>query len=149
MAPNDFRRTVRLCLVGVVALIVAGGTYVIATTPPTAHSIYPKCPTHQLTGVHCPGCGTGRAAHFLLTGRPLEAVRYNLFAPLLLPFFVVLLFRSLLGWARGTPLSDWPPVPASWLRLFLALLIIYTVARNIPAEPFSRLAPEEVETAAP
>ena len=136
---------VRVCLVGVLAVVLAGGVYIIATTTPTADSIYPKCPTHLLTGIHCPGCGTGRAAHFLLTGRPLEAVQCNLFAPFLLPFLVVIAFRGLLAWALRTPPSNRRPVRAVWLWLLVAALIIYTVLRNIPVEPFNRLAPKEVE----
>lgn len=145
--PPRATRVVRVAIVALAGLALAAGVYVIAATPPTRDSIYPKCPTFTAFGVHCPGCGTGRAAHFLLTGRPLDAVRANLFAPFLLPFVVVVTFRSLLVWAFDVPQPDGRPVRAIWLRLLAAALVAYGVLRNIPVEPFSALAPKEVEAA--
>ncbi|QJW94432.1 DUF2752 domain-containing protein [Frigoriglobus tundricola] len=138
------KRAVRLAVVALVALGLMAGGFVIATTSPTRDSIYPKCITYTATGLHCPGCGTGRASHFLLNGRLLDALQCNLFAPFILPFFLVALFRSLLIWALDRPFPE-PRIRALWLRLLAAALIIYTVARNIPAEPFNQLAPREVE----
>ena len=138
-------RVVRLALVALAGLALAVVCYVIATTVPTRDSFYPKCITFTALGVHCPGCGTGRAAHFLLTGHPLAALQCNLFAPFFLPYLVVVAFRALLGWALDTPPSFRPPGRARWRWLLAAALIAYTVARNIPAEPFDRLAPKEIE----
>jgi len=142
------KRGVRLAVVALFALALIAGVFVIATTSPTRDSIYPKCIAYTATGIHCPGCGTGRAAHFLLNGRPLDALRCNLFAPFILPFLLVALFRSLLIWALDRPFPE-PRIRAFWLRLFVAALIIYTVARNIPSEPFRQLAPREIEPAVP
>src|SRR6185369_5097155 len=128
--PDRLRVTVRLCVVALAALAVVAGVYVIATTPPTRDSIYPKCITYTATGVHCPGCGTGRAAHFLLTGQPLTAIRYNLFAPLLLPFLTVVLFRTLLRWALDRPPPATRPVHAAWLWALVIALVLYAVLRN-------------------
>jgi hypothetical protein len=145
MTPTDrFRVSIRVSLVALAALAVVAGGYVIATTVPTRDSFYPKCVTHQLTSLHCPGCGTGRAAHFVLTGRPLDAARANLFAPFLLPFAIVAAFRGLLRWALDSPPSNREPVRAIWLWLLVAGLLVYTVARNIPVQPFTSLAPQEI-----
>ena len=38
---------------------------------------FPKCPLKMLTGYDCPGCGSQRAIHALLTGRPADAWHYN------------------------------------------------------------------------
>jgi hypothetical protein len=146
-SPDRLRVAVRLCVVALAALGVVVGCYVIATTVPTRDSIYPKCVTFSLFGVHCPGCGTGRAAHFLLTGQPLTAIRCNAFAPFFLPFVVVVAFRELLRWALQAPPPNRSPVRAFWLWSLAAALIIYGVARNIPVEPFTHLAPKEIELA--
>lgn len=149
MNPTDrLRKAVRFSLVALAALAVAAGAYLIATTAPTRDSLYPKCVTYTALGVHCPGCGTGRAAHLLLTGRPLDAFRANLFAPFLVPFALVAGFRQLLRWAADAPPSDRPPVGARWIYLLAAALTLYMLLRNIPAEPFSHLAPKEFESSA-
>jgi hypothetical protein len=136
---------VRLAVLALAVLGLGAACYVIATTVPTRDSIYPKCPTHSLTGLHCPGCGTGRAAHFLLNGHLLAALRCNAFAPFLLPYLLLVLFRGLVRWALQIPTPNRPPTRSLWLWLLAAALIAYAVARNIPAEPFSRLAPTVIE----
>jgi hypothetical protein len=140
---------VRLLLVAGAAALVATAAYAVASAPPTPDSLYPKCASHALTGLHCPGCGTGRAAHALLNGRPLDALGYNLFAPLLLPLLLALAFRGLVGWAVGRPVLRTRPVPHVWLWALAAALVLYGVVRNIPAEPFSHLAPKPLPRSAP
>ena len=36
-----------------------------------------KCPVYELTGLYCPGCGSGRAVYSALHGRFTESFRYN------------------------------------------------------------------------
>jgi hypothetical protein len=121
--------------------------YVLAAVPPTAASWYPKCLFHSGTGLHCPGCGTTRSAHALLNGRPLAALQYNLFAPFLLTAAVVVAVRALVGWALRTPVPHGPPIRPVWLYLFAAAYIAFGVARNVPVEPLTHLAPKEIELA--
>jgi hypothetical protein len=147
--PPRAARVVRLALVALAGLALAIGVYLVATTVPTRNSLYPKCVTFTALGVHCPGCGTGRAMHFLLNGQPLTALRCNAFAPFFLPFLFLVAFRALLGWALRLPQPNRRPVRAFWLWLLAAGLIVYTVARNIPTEPFSYLAPKEIEPVNP
>lgn len=45
-----------------------------------------KCPFRLLTGLDCPACGIQRFIHALLHGRPLEALRYNYYLALALPY---------------------------------------------------------------
>src|SRR5262249_9149808 len=78
-------RAVRLAILGLAALGLVAAVYTVATTVPARNSLYPKCVTYTALGVHCPGCGTGRAAHFLLNGHPLAALQCNVFAPFFLP----------------------------------------------------------------
>ncbi len=35
------------------------------------------CPVYELTGLYCPGCGSGRAVYSALQGRFAESFRYN------------------------------------------------------------------------
>lgn len=48
----------------------------------------PKCVFHQLTGWQCPGCGVSRAIHALLHGRFAEALSYNYFFIISVPYFL-------------------------------------------------------------
>ncbi|MEZ3518508.1 MAG: DUF2752 domain-containing protein [Muribaculaceae bacterium] len=54
-----------------------------------AESIWmPKCMIHTLTGWQCPGCGISRALHALLHGHFAEAIRYNYFLLLSIPYLL-------------------------------------------------------------
>jgi len=96
----------------------------------------PRCPFRLVTGLFCPGCGTGRALHALVHGDVLRAVRLNALTVAAIPVFLALAFRAVLR--PGTPI----PLPPLWLQLVLyALLAFFLVARNLPFEPFSAWAP--------
>lgn len=60
-----------------------------AVDPATAWWM-PKCPLHLLTGLSCPGCGMQRFLHAMLHGHPLEALHYNYFLVLALPYVLLL-----------------------------------------------------------
>lgn len=144
MPPPARRLWVRGCLV---SLAAGAGGYVVATFPPAAHDLYPKCQTYALFGLHCPGCGLTRAAHALLTGDVSQAFAYNLFAPVVLPLAALAAGRALLGWVRGRPPVSIGPPPRwarHWPWVVGGLLAAYAVARNVPAEPFTLLTPHEL-----
>lgn len=89
-----------------------------------------------MTGLHCPGCGTGRALHALVHGDVPRALRLNALTIAAIPVFLALTLRAALR--PGEPL----PVPPLWLQLALyALLAFFLVARNLPFEPFASWAP--------
>lgn len=138
------QRAVRGALLLTLALGIAAGCYFIAVTPPTPDSWYPKCHFYQFTGLHCPGCGTGRAAHFFFNGQVLTAARLNIFAVIALPIIAIITIRSTMLRAFGrNPRQRLMPAWAIWL-LFLTI-ILFWVLRNIPAYPFTLLAPFEIE----
>ena len=97
------------------------------------------CVFYELTGLYCPGCGSGRAALALLRGDVAAALGHNaLFTLLLLPCAVLL--------AHGYLRFVFPGLGLRPLRLpawvggaALALLLAFGVLRNLPA--FAFLAP--------
>ena len=54
----------------------------------------PKCPVKMIFGIDCPGCGFQRAVHALLHGRIIEAVGYNLFLVVALPYLMIILLSD-------------------------------------------------------
>jgi hypothetical protein len=136
------RIVVRGTLLAFAATGLAAALYLIATTTPTRTSFYPKCMFYQTTGLHCPGCGTGRALHFALNGEFLRAAGFNILTTLLLPVILFFVARKLLDWV-----SDRPPrqgVGSRWIWALFVVMVVFWICRNIPAYPFTFLAPVEL-----
>lgn len=121
-------------------LAAAAGAATLFRFDPLAAGFYPRCPVLLTTGFYCPGCGTARALHALLHGDVGGALGFH---PLLVPalpvlaaFALSLLSRLALG--RPLPL---PRLSARAAWGVLAMIALFTVLRNLPVEPFSRLAP--------
>ncbi len=98
------------------------------------------CITYQLTGLYCPGCGMGRAAEDLLHLQIGAAFSHNLPGVLCLPFVVYYCLYAYLRyfWNKNIPIFH---VGKAGTIVTLAVVIVFTVCRNIPAEPFLFLAP--------
>ena len=98
-----------------------------------------QCPFYALTGLYCPGCGSGRAALALLHGRVGEAFGHNALAMLFLPPCAYFLLREYLRFVfpglglRPTALPAW----AGWASAIP--ILAFWVLRNLPA--FAFLAP--------
>jgi len=107
---------------------------------PGAKSIYPPCPFHLITGLHCPGCGTLRAMNALLHGHVLTAFGFNPLALLMLPV-VGYFFLSYLLTAFGRKPLPHILVSPNWWWSFLGMVIIFWITRNLSFYPFTLLAP--------
>lgn len=128
-------------------LLIIGGSalaYGIAAYPPNDQSFYPRCQLHSLTGLHCPGCGLTRSVHSLLNGHLEQAIAWNPLALILVPLLGFLLLRSLLSWAWEKPIPSTIRYPAWTAAVIGTVLVLFGILRNLPIEPFSRLAPHEI-----
>ena len=68
----------------------------------------------------------------LLHGRVNEAIHWNVFAVVLLPF--ALIFFAVSYWrALRQAEFQWPSVPDVVCKLVFVLIGVFTVARNLPA----------------
>ena len=97
-----------------------------------SHSAWlPQCPFHALTGWECPACGGQRALHALLHGRPGEAVRFNLFLVVSVPYFLAVAWTSL---DRGRVAGRLRPiVQHRWVACaYCVLFVVWWVVRNLP-----------------
>lgn len=125
-----------LVLLGVAIITVA----VFISDPSQPHRFLPPCPFYTLTGLLCPGCGSGRAMINLFHGRFYAAWRMNPMALLLLPvpvLYVLNLIRAVLH-GRSLPGLILPPKVVWTLS---GIIIAYGILRNIPVYPFTLLQP--------
>lgn len=97
---------------------------------------FPRCVFHELTGCLCPGCGATRALHALLHADLAGALRDNALLVLALPALLVLVGSETL-----LPPVRRPFVPARAIWTLLAVIVTFTLARNVPLYPFTLLAP--------
>ena len=112
---------------------VAGAAAVLYAVAPELNSWLPPCPVHELTGWHCPGCGSLRAIHRLLHGDFSGAVRLNVLMVASLP---------LIGWLMLADLRRRAPLARSWaIWTYFAVVLVYGILRNLPWEPLRALAP--------
>jgi hypothetical protein len=116
------------------ALAALVGAAVVFAFNPATSRFYPVCHFHQLTGLHCPGCGMTRAAHALLHGDLAAALRDNaLFVGILL---LLALRGAWFGLNRLRGGSNGVFFKAAWLWPLLVIAVAFAVLRNLPAGAF-------------
>lgn len=136
--------TVERVLSWTALVFLTGGLVAVSIWKPGVAGFFPPCPVHALTGLYCPGCGATRMLYYLVHGEPWTAFRYNPLAFFCLPYVVAGLLTSALALKLPVPVYV-----TGWLRrhgyplglCLLALVAVFTVARNIPVSPFCELAP--------
>ncbi len=113
---------------------------VIFFLSPATSRFFPPCLFHQCTGLYCPGCGSTRMIHSLLHGDIRAAFGYNPLLLLCLPLVVI----CGLDWVKlhltKKPMFAFLKSPLLVWSLAVAV-IVFAILRNIPAEPFTFLAP--------
>ena len=124
------------------AMFLLGGAAIVLLRvfDPAASGVFPPCPVRYLTGLYCPGCGSLRAMHALLHGDIGRAWAMNPLMMVTLPFLTYGLVSEALLELRGSRLPE-VMLPASWIRAFCFVVVLYAVARNLPLYPFDLLAP--------
>jgi Protein of unknown function (DUF2752) len=108
----------------------AAGTVYVAEIDPGQPGHYPLCPFRALTGCYCPGCGTLRAIHALGHGHLASALGFNALTVCTLPLLGYLWARWAVRGVTGRPPGR--PAHPAWLWGFLAVVIVFWVARNLP-----------------
>lgn len=119
---------------------IAAGSGAIAYFDPSVANFLPVCPLYTLTGFACPGCGLTRGFHALFHGDILTALDFNALIPVWVVIFGYLWISLMLLAVRGKGLPMWPARPA-FLWIFMVVLLLFGVVRNIPAWPFTILFP--------
>jgi hypothetical protein len=118
---------------------VGAGAFVLAANPTDSGvDAVPTCLLKLTTGFDCPGCGGTRAFWYVLHGNLPAAARHHA----LFLFSVPFLLYIYVAWAGGQVFGRrLPPLRLSprAIGLFLGAWGVFTVVRNLPWEPFTRL----------
>lgn len=101
---------------------------------PSRHGFYPVCQFHRLTGLNCPGCGMTRALHALLHGNISAALRDNALFVFALGTLAIRGVWFGVEKFRGQVAGEF--FPAKFLWPLLAVALVFTVLRNLPAFAF-------------
>ena len=117
---------------------IAGGIILVISAlvlyglfPPESSRLFPKCPFHLVTGLSCPGCGSQRMLHSLLTGNLAEAFKANALLFVSLPYLGALMWLEYLGGkARFPRIRQWLMGRTACLTAF-TVIIIWWVGRNM------------------
>ena len=120
-----------LLTLGVLLVLGAAACVILLAVPPgSAHAKWlPRCMFHQLTGLYCPGCGATRALSAMLHCDLKSSLHNNLLLFPLLALIAVLIVKPGISLKR--------PVAVT----ILAVVLLFTILRNIPVAPFTYLAP--------
>jgi len=114
-----------------ILLLLVGGVIIYTLFDPTQYVWMPKCPFRLLTGWNCPACGLQRAAHALLHGKFAEALSYNYFFVISIPYLIVLMVAEVLKrTSRGEAFIRAAEHPIL-ARIYIILFFVWGVARNI------------------
>ena len=125
---NSMIRSRRLTVILIfISLSVLATLYTLCD--PAKSDWMPKCIFHLTTGYDCPGCGSQRAMHALMTGDFAGAFRANSFLFLLAPFIL------LLAIAEFSP-NRYPRLyrfvtSSVVIYSLLGLIVAWTIFRNI------------------
>lgn len=115
-----------------VLLVLAGITFLTtlyALVDPAESAWMPKCLFHLATGYDCPGCGSQRALHALLSGDFAGAFHANAFLFLLVPFFLLLAYAEFNPKRHPRLYKFVTSSPA--IYSLLALIVAWTLFRNL------------------
>jgi hypothetical protein len=108
---------------------------------PGEKSFFPKCILHELTGLHCPGCGSQRAVYALLHGKILLAMHNNILLVSSIPLVIYSAFAFVWNHFHLNKIRQDFFYSSVFLKIVLVIVILFTVLRNIPRPPFTLLAP--------
>ena len=93
-------------------------------------NIYLFCPFHEVTGLHCPGCGVTRMIKAMFNLNFYQAFRFNPLLFIASPFILFLIIEQIYS-AFKNKKSLYKKIPNMMWNICLVILLFYWVLRNI------------------
>ena len=112
----------------VLAIVVT--VYYYLVSPAEHPSLTWGCPFHLLTGLDCPLCGGQRAYHAFLHGEFMEALAYNYFLVIAVPYLAMLVCLSL-SEGKIALILEKIVFNKYVFGTFMVLLLAWLVVRNV------------------
>jgi len=93
---------------------------------PIKSDIAPKCLFKVLTGLSCPGCGFQRCVHALLRGDFVNAVKFNLFLAIGIPYLFFIALAEVFNIRHFNIFLQ-----ANFVYLYILLYFMWFIVRNL------------------
>ena len=125
--PNKIDKIMPYALPVIVVLL--GVTYYFINPSLKGHPIH--CPWQLLTGTQCPACGSQRALNALVHGHVLEALRYNYFFILSIPYALIAVLVTWYNFGHrldGLKRVAFHPIT---LKAYVIIFIVWWIVRNL------------------
>lgn len=127
-----------LAVAALSAVAIAGAAVLWQFDPSAPGNFFPPCLFHALTGLQCPGCGLTRMLHALVHGDIRRAASMNLMVLASLPALGAI---SLNEATHRRLLSSRVTRVLYNAKLWITVVLVFGVLRNLPWAPFLYLAP--------
>lgn len=98
---------------------------------PIDYGWMPRCLIRQLTGLSCPGCGLLRAVHAAAHGRMAEAVAYNYWLLLVLPYVLAVAVQAVLAQGRVKDGLRRLTAHRCVIAFYIVTCLLWFVLRNV------------------
>ena len=113
-------------------LLLTAAAFVYFVYDPATSSYFPECPFYKLTHLFCPGCGSQRAIHYLLTLNIAGALRSNILLVIFLPFLIAYYGVQTFNNFNPQQTINIAIVHKRWFIYGISVLfILYWIARNV------------------
>lgn len=99
---------------------------------------FPGCIFYAMTELYCAGCGLTRAAHAIVHGDFAKAFSMNALAIISAPVLGLIILKQL-QWLPTVMSRHLAPFQTPWF--WVGGVVAFWIARNLPWQPFSWLAP--------
>lgn len=122
-------------------LVVTGK--LIASNEERLRAITPGCIFHDVTGLHCPGCGATRAVFAMARGDYRTAWTMNQILWIGLGLGLFYFIIAVMARRPGSTIMrrPWARLPAAGGWVIAGGVLLFGVLRNLPYWPFTLLAP--------
>ena len=112
-------------------LLIVIGLGILFMLNPIDYNWMPRCLVKQFTGLSCPGCGLMRATYSALHGRFAEALAYNYWLVLTIPYVLALLIEKVMPAGRTKSRVGHVLGHRYMLGFYIVTFLAWFVIRNV------------------